>query len=169
MRRGARVLALPLALLGGCAVHRPPQLGAVARLAPVPGVVALRLAPVEDEAPAPEVAAFGAELARALARHGITVSAEAPWRLDVALALRGDTSGISPDATGTMAEQHWRSAPRRVHLFDACHARRLRVTMEGSLANGAPAWRASGEFADCAPGEAERAQLAEQFAAALAG
>jgi hypothetical protein len=150
-------------------VATPPRLGAVARLAPPPRALALRLAPGEDETPVPAVAAFGADLAGALARHGITVSADAPYRLDVALALRADVSGISPDAAGTLAQQHWRSAPRRVHLLDKCHARRLRVTLEGSLPSGAPAWRASGEFADCAPTAAARAALAELFAAALAG
>ena len=160
---------LALALLGGCAVASPPQLGAVTRLAPPPKALALRLAPGEDETPAPEVTAFGADLARALARHGISTSADAPYRLDVAMALRGDVSGISPDASGTLAQQHWRSAPRRIHLLDKCRAQRLRVTLEGSLPSGAPAWRASGEFADCAPSEAARAALAEQFAAALTG
>jgi hypothetical protein len=158
-----------LALLGGCAVSTPPQLGPVTRLGPAPKSLALRLSPVEEEAASPEAAQFGADLARALARHGITVSAAAPYRLDVALALRPDASGISPDASGTMAQQHWRSVPRRARLLDKCRARRLRVTLEGSLPNGAAAWRASGEFADCVPGAAARAALAEQFAAALAG
>ena len=158
-----------LALLGGCAVSTPPQLGAVTRLAPAPKSVALRLSPVEDEAASPEATQFGADLASALARHGITVNAAAPYQLDVALALRPDTSGVSPDASGTLAQQHWRSAPRRVHLLDKCRARRLRVTLEGSLPSGAPAWRTSGEFADCVPSAAARAALAEQFAAALAG
>ena len=148
-----------LALLGGCAVNTPPQLGAVTRLAPVPKAVALRLSPVEEEAASADAAQFGADLASALARY----------QLDVALALRPDASGVSPDASGTLAQQHWRSAPRRAHLLDKCHAQRLRVTLEGSLPSGAPAWRGSGEFADCVPGAAARAALAEQFAAALAG
>ena len=139
------------------------------RLAPVPKAVALRLSPVEEEAASAEAAQFGADLASALARHGIAVSAAARYQLDVALALRPDASGVSPDASGTLAQQHWRSAPRRAHLLDKCHAQRLRVTLEGSLPSGAPAWRGSGEFADCVPGAAARAALAEQFAAALAG
>lgn len=168
MRQRAITLAA-LALLGGCAVATPPHLGEVTRLAPVPRALALRLAPVEDEVASPAATAFGADLARALARHGVAISADAPARLDVALALRPDAAGISPDASGTLAQQHWRSAPRRAHVLDKCHAQRLRVTLEASLANGTPGWRASGEFADCVPGEAERAALAEQFAAALAG
>ncbi|MBS0254079.1 MAG: hypothetical protein JSS36_02420 [Proteobacteria bacterium] len=163
-----RLAVLALVALGACAVAVPPHLisGATAG-SPVPARVALRLAPVEGEA-APELAApFATALAAALQRHGVQVTTNAPYRIDVALALRPDSSGITADRQGTIRTLHWASAPRHPHLFDRCRARRLRVSLTGTPADAAPAWQGSGELAGCAIAPAALATLADQFAVAL--
>lgn len=161
------VLAV-LATLAACAPVTPPHLvAAPAGAGPVPARVMLRLVPVAGEAPPPLAGSFAQALEAALARHGVQVAADAPYAIDVALALRADGTGITADKSGTLKTLHWLSASRRRHLFDSCAGQRLRITLTGTPAGGAPTARGAGELAGCAADPMAMATLAEQFAGAL--
>ncbi len=174
-----RALALAgAALLGGCSPATPPVVVAGAPPVPVPGAVVLRLTAGDavaseldrrlESALLTALTRHGIALTRhgtAVAQHGIAVAPGAAWQLDVATALAPAGLGVTQD--NSSAHPPWRAAPRRRHLFDRCRAQRLRVTLSGGLAGQVPSYHASGSFADCAPGDAAIAALAERMAVGL--
>ena len=160
------MLATLLALaVSGCSVATPPAVATLSRPAERPRAVRIANGPGDTAAQA----RFAGDLARALAARGVDVSPQAEFPFSVAMADRPAATGVTARMIAAGAPADWLSAPRKHRLFDACHARRMAVSVEGGPSPATAAFNARGGFEYCTLDPAHLTRLADAFAAALAG
>ena len=151
------MLATLLALaVSGCSVATPPAVATLSRPAERPRAVRIANGPGDTD------------LARALAARGVDVSPQAEFTLSVAMAERPAATGVTARMIAAGAPADWLSAPRKHRLFDACHARRMAVSVEGGPSPATAAFNARGGFDYCTLAPADLTRLVGAFSSALA-
>lgn len=155
------VSLIALSTLQACSVSTPVRV-AVPQQSSLPEAVALNL----GEQASPALSAFGASFTRELGKGGISVRADAPYRLNLALSAQASQSGLTADQGKDPKAMAWQAAPRRKGFLESCPAERLRAVAVGSRGLDArPPLVAEAELDTCK----DRAAELDRLAAALAG
>lgn len=149
--------------LQACAVSTPVRV-AVPQQSSLPEAVALDI----GRQAGPAMNDFAASLGRELAKSGVSIRADAPYRLTLALSAQPSRSGLTADPGKDPKTIAWQAKPRRKGMFENCQAERLRVVAVGSRGLDArPPLVAEAELDSCKDKPAELDRLAAALAAAI--
>ena len=154
----AAPVLLSMLVLSGCAVKQPLAIQSAGRAIPASSDISF----IDKVEASPQQASMQASISKAMAKHSLTIGANAALLADVAATERPADIGFAKDK----AEIDWTSQPRKQHWTDKCAAKRLRTTLVISeRSSGNIVYRGTGEIIDCEFNASDYDNLAQRLVA----